>query len=71
MRRSGEMPPGVAARACQYVVGYEDEPAGSDVADPRIRCGEPATVRVGGDEWLCVRHAKAFGEQGRATSRDQ
>jgi hypothetical protein len=53
------------------VVGYEDEPAGSDVADPRIRCGEPATVRVGGDEWLCVRHAKAFGEQGRATSRDQ
>lgn len=42
---------------CQYVVGYEREVPGSDVADPRIRCGEPATVQLDDGIWLCPKHA--------------
>ena len=42
---------------CQHVVGYEPEVPGSDVADPRIRCGEPATVRLDDGMWLCPKHA--------------
>ncbi len=45
-------------RLCPYVVGYETEPAGSDVADPRIRCGQPATVRLDDGAWLCAAHAR-------------
>jgi hypothetical protein len=43
---------------CQYVVGYEPEVPGSDVADPRLRCGEPATVRLEDGTWLCSTHAE-------------
>ncbi len=55
-------------RVCHYVVGYEPEPAGSDVADPRIRCGEEATVRVDDEEWLCPKHA-ALVREGRVSNR--
>ncbi|MDH3496955.1 MAG: hypothetical protein OER21_09340 [Gemmatimonadota bacterium] len=44
--------------ACPYVVGYETEPAGSDVADPRIRCGQPATVQLDDGARLCATHAR-------------
>lgn len=43
---------------CQYVVGYEREVPGSDVADPRVRCGEPVTEQAASGMWLCARHAR-------------
>lgn len=46
------------AETCQYVVGYEREVPGSDVADPRVRCGEPATAQAASGMWLCARHAQ-------------
>jgi len=49
-------------RECPYVVGYVEEPAGSDVADPRLRCGRPATVEVDGGRWLCEEHARVVRE---------
>ena len=49
---------------CNYVVDYEQEPAGSDVSDPRIRCGELATVCVGDGTWLCEQHARIVEDQG-------
>ncbi len=52
-------------RTCQYVVDYQDEPPGSDVADPRIRCGKPATVRVDDYLWLCEEHARAVRKKDR------
>lgn len=55
-------------RQCQYVVAYEEEPPGSDVADPRIRCGENATVRTDGELWLCEKHASIGGAQPSASS---
>ncbi len=45
-------------RFCQYVVAYEEEPAGSDVADPRVRCGKPATIELEGGLWCCPEHAE-------------
>ena len=44
-------------RFCQYVVAYEEEPAGSDVADPRVRCGKPATIELESGLWCCPEHA--------------
>ena len=43
---------------CQYVVAYEEEPAGSDVADPRVRCGKPATIELESGLWCCPEHAE-------------
>ncbi len=43
---------------CQYVVAYEEEPAGSDVADPRVRCGKPATIELESGLWRCPEHAE-------------
>ena len=43
---------------CQYVVAYEEEPPGSDIADPRVRCGQPATVRLESGLWFCPEHAQ-------------
>ena len=42
---------------CQFVIGYEREVPGSDVADPRVRCREPATVQLDDGTWLCPKHA--------------
>lgn len=53
----------MTTRACQFVVGYEREVPGSDVADPRIRCGEPATERLGDGLWLCPEHARLVREE--------
>lgn len=49
--------PQQSTRTCPVVVGYQAEPPGSDVADPRIRCGKPATVQVAPDLWMCGEHA--------------
>lgn len=57
-------------RTCQYVVGYEREVPGSDVADPRIRCGEPATERLDDGMWLCPLHARLMRRE-RAAERDR
>ncbi len=57
------MPPHMAARSCPYVVGYQREPAGSDVADPRIRCGKPATEQIDDDLWACPEHATIYREE--------
>ncbi len=43
---------------CQYVVAYEEEPAGSDVADPRVRCGKPASIELESGLWCCPEHAE-------------
>ena len=43
---------------CRYVVAYEEEPAGSDVADPRVRCGKPATIELESGLWYCPEHAE-------------
>jgi hypothetical protein len=49
--------------ACQFVIGYEREVPGSDVADPRIRCNEPATVQLDDGMWVCPRHAQEVRDQ--------
>ena len=51
---------------CRYVVGYEREVPGSDVADPRIRCGEPATGRSASGMWVCPKHAALIRADGEA-----
>ena len=51
-------------RTCQYVVGYEREVPGSDVADPRVRCGETASEQVTSGMWLCPKHAELVREHG-------
>lgn len=50
------------APVCQYVVGYEQEVPGSDAADPRIRCGEPASEQLDSGMWVCAEHARAIRE---------
>ena len=52
--------------ACQYVVGYEPEVPGSDVADPRVRCGEPAGEQSASGMWLCAKHAAIVRQHGEA-----
>lgn len=42
---------------CQFVIGYEPEVPGSDAADPRIRCGEPAVEQLSSGMWVCAEHA--------------
>jgi hypothetical protein len=54
-------------QTCQHVIGYEPEVPGSDVADPRIRCGEPATVRREDGTWVCPKHAGRDREDRPAT----
>ncbi len=49
---------GAVEHTCQFVVGYEREVPGSDVADPRVRCGRPATERLQDGTWLCPQHAE-------------
>ncbi|MFB3107114.1 MAG: hypothetical protein ACE1ZA_19630, partial [Pseudomonadales bacterium] len=62
-------------RICQFVIDYEQELPGSDVSDPRIRCGEPATFCVRGSDadrkgiWLCKRHAQALAHRGAGSER--
>lgn len=56
--RRPEDPYASTMETCRYVVGYEREVPGSDVADPRIRCGEPATVQLESGMWVCAKHAR-------------
>jgi hypothetical protein len=53
---------------CQIVVAYEREVPGSDVADPRIRCGQPATVKLDDGTWVCPEHAEEA-RRGRGAER--
>ena len=48
----------IIMQLCQYVVAYEEEPAGSDVADPRVRCGKPASIELESGVWCCPEHAE-------------
>lgn len=58
-----------AEHACQFIIGYEREVPGSDVADPRIRCKEPATVQLEDGMWVCAKHAdESSKEQQKADS---
>ena len=49
---------------CQYIVGYEREVPGSDAADPRIRCGEPAVVQLDSGMWVCAAHRDSAAQSG-------
>ena len=48
-------------RECPFVVAFVEEPAGSDVADPRVRCGKPATVELDDGRTLTYNDARRFG----------